>query len=55
MVYTGNNKAELIVGFVGSSQVKMYDPLRKEVYTIPWQQAENLFSANGNNYISFIK
>ncbi len=55
MVYTGKDKVELIVGFQGSNTIIMYDSMRQSTYNISWEEAENLFNANGNVFISYVK
>lgn len=55
IAYTAKDKAELIVGFTGNSQIIMYDTLSRSNYTMSWQDAENLFNANGNIFISYVK
>lgn len=55
IVYTGKEKAELIVGYSGTSQVIMYDTMTQSTYTLTWQAAEELFNANGNVFLSYRK
>ncbi len=55
MVYTGKDKVELIVGFYGSNTIIMYDTMLQNTYTLSWQDAENLFSSNGNVYLSYVR
>lgn len=55
MVYTAQDKVELITGFYGTNTIIMYDAMLQNTYTISWEEAENLFSANGNVFLSYVK
>lgn len=55
MVYTGKDKVELIVGFYGTNTIIMYDAMLQDTYTLSWEDAENLFNANGNVFLSYVK
>ena len=55
IAYTGQEKAELIIGYYGTSQIIMYDTMSQSTYNLSWQQAEELFKANGNVFLSYKK